>query len=65
MAEQASMRASILACAAGRAWRAVTDRCRGLLGPQVYRPEAYYMRGPGPRWHEKHAREPHIEKIRG
>lgn len=19
-----------------------------------YRPEQYYMRGPGPRWHEKH-----------
>ena len=65
MADQASMRASILASAPGRAWRAIADRCRGLLGPQVYRPEAYYMRGPGPRWHEKHAREPHIEKIRG
>ena len=65
MAEQTSRRASILACAAGRAWRAVTDRCRGLLGPQEYRPEAYYMRGPGPRWREKHARELHIEKIRG
>ena len=65
MAEQTSRRASILACAAGRAWRAVTDRCRGLLGPQEYRPEAYYMRGPGPRWREKHTRELHIEKIRG
>ena len=21
-----------------------------------YRPEAYYMRGPGPKWREKHAR---------
>ncbi len=20
-----------------------------------YRPEKYYMRGPGPKWHEKHA----------
>ena len=23
-----------------------------------YRPELYYMRGPGPRWHEKHDRVP-------
>jgi hypothetical protein len=21
-----------------------------------YRPELHYMRGPGPKWHEKHAR---------
>ncbi len=21
-----------------------------------YRPELYYMRGPGPKWHEKHVR---------
>ncbi len=25
----------------------------GLFDP--YRPELHYMRGPGPRWHEKHA----------
>ena len=65
MAEQASMRASILASEAGRAWRAVVNWCRALMAPRVYRPEAYYMRGPGPRWREKHAREPHIEKIHG
>lgn len=23
-----------------------------------YRPERYYMRGPGPKWREKHARSP-------
>ena len=23
-----------------------------------YRPELHYMRGPGPRWHEKHDRVP-------
>ena len=23
-----------------------------------YRPELYYMRGPGPRWREKHAHAP-------
>jgi hypothetical protein len=34
------------------------DWCRALTAPQVYRPEAYYMRGPGPRWREKHAQRP-------
>ncbi len=30
---------------------------RRLVSPQsdLYRPELYYMRGPGPRWREKHA----------
>ncbi|HEY8564215.1 MAG TPA: hypothetical protein VIL65_01850 [Beijerinckiaceae bacterium] len=23
-----------------------------------YRPELHYMRGPGPRWHERHAADP-------
>jgi hypothetical protein len=27
---------------------------RALLDP--YRPELHYMRGPGPKWHAKHAR---------
>jgi len=27
-----------------------------LGGPSVYRPEKYYMRGPGPQWHAKHDR---------
>lgn len=25
----------------------------------VYRPEAHYMRGPGPKWREKHGQEGH------
>jgi hypothetical protein len=25
-----------------------------LGSPSVYRPEKYYMRGPGPQWHAKH-----------
>jgi hypothetical protein len=29
---------------------------RSLFDP--YRPELYYMRGPGPKWHAKHDREP-------
>jgi hypothetical protein len=57
MAEQASVRACIPAAAAS-AWRAVVDWYRALTAPQVYRPEAYYMRGPGPRWREKHAQGP-------
>lgn len=27
-----------------------------LGGTHVYRPEKYYMRGPGPQWHAKHDR---------
>jgi hypothetical protein len=27
-----------------------------LSGTSVYRPEKYYMRGPGPQWHAKHDR---------
>ena len=27
-----------------------------VWGPAVYRPEKYYMRGPGPQWHAKHDR---------
>ncbi|MGB9365168.1 MAG: hypothetical protein WCE79_04055 [Xanthobacteraceae bacterium] len=29
---------------------------RPTLGTGVYRPEKYYMRGPGPQWHAKHDR---------
>jgi hypothetical protein len=35
----------------GRAWRALFD---------PYRPERHYMRGPGPKWHAKHERTPHL-----
>jgi hypothetical protein len=27
----------------------------GWDSPPAYRPEAHYMRGPGPKWREKHA----------
>jgi hypothetical protein len=30
-------------------WRALT-----IVDSNTYRPEAYYMRGPGPKWREKH-----------
>jgi hypothetical protein len=34
----------------------VQNLARGLFDP--YRPELYYMRGPGPKWHAKHDRAP-------
>jgi hypothetical protein len=36
-----------------QAWRALTDAWTAS-----YRPEKHYMRGPGPKWHAKHA-QPH------
>lgn len=29
----------------------------------AYRPERHYMRGPGPKWHAKHARHPAEEPV--
>ncbi len=29
-----------------------------VVDARPYRPEKYYMRGPGPKWREKHARKP-------
>ena len=40
--------------ASARGLDAVTRRWRKLVDP--YRPELHYMRGPGPKWREKHAR---------
>lgn len=34
-------------------WRSLAS---DLFG--VYRPELHYMRGPGPKWREKHAPQP-------
>jgi hypothetical protein len=36
------------------------DFLKGLLNRAVdpYRPELHYMRGPGPKWHAKHAPAP-------
>jgi len=31
---------------------------RSLFDP--YRPELHYMRGPGPKWHEKHDADPTV-----
>jgi len=41
------------ACEMGqRLFAAITVRVQGVFDP--YRPELHYMRGPGPRWREKH-----------
>ncbi|HML14815.1 MAG TPA: hypothetical protein VK456_16035 [Xanthobacteraceae bacterium] len=37
--------------AAMSAWRTLVPKT-----PPRYRPEAHYMRGPGPKWRAKHAR---------
>jgi hypothetical protein len=57
MARLLSTLSPALVSAGMRAWRVVLDSCHSLMagGPKVYHPEAYYMRGPGPRWREKHA----------
>jgi hypothetical protein len=36
--------------AVGHLWQRVSDRLF-----DHYRPELHYMRGPGPKWHAKHA----------
>jgi hypothetical protein len=57
MDQQLSALASVLASAAG-AWMSLVKSLRTLTAVDVrtYRPEKYYMRGPGPKWREKHAR---------
>jgi hypothetical protein len=58
MDQRLSALASVLASAAVGAWTSLMNSLRTLIAFDVrtYRPEAYYMRGPGPKWHEKHPR---------
>ena len=57
MDQQPPTPVSVLAIAAARARASLVN----FLGTQIavdvrtYRPEKYYMRGPGPKWREKHA----------
>jgi hypothetical protein len=46
-----------LAAVALKAWTVVTNIRRTMLVDQTksYQPELHYMRGPGPKWREKHA----------
>jgi hypothetical protein len=40
-------------------------RTRTALVDQGYRPELHYMRGPGPKWREAHARVPEPDRRVG
>ena len=58
MDQQLSVPPSVLTSAAERVWRSLLSSLRILITIDVrtYQPEKYYMRGPGPKWREKHAR---------
>jgi hypothetical protein len=43
--------ASVLACQL----RQFVDGLNPVCDIRTYRPERHYMRGPGPKWHEKHS----------
>jgi hypothetical protein len=38
-------------------WKSLVNSCRAVLIELTtkYHPEAHYMRGPGPKWRQKHA----------
>ena len=57
MDQQPSTLASVLAIAAVRAQASLVNFLRTQIAVDVrtYRPEKYYMRGPGPKWREKNA----------
>ena len=57
MSQMLSNAALGLAAGALKAWTVVTNTCRTMLVDQMksYQPELHYMRGPGPKWREKHA----------
>jgi len=47
---------SSLASAALKLCTELANYWRTVLSDQGYRPELYYMRGPGPKWREAHMR---------
>jgi hypothetical protein len=47
---------SSLASAALKLCTQLASYWRTVLADQGYRPELYYMRGPGPKWREAHVR---------
>jgi hypothetical protein len=55
MGQQLSKVAYVLAFAVVKARTAVANVWRAAMADHGYRPEAYYMRGPGPKWRVKHA----------
>jgi hypothetical protein len=50
---------SVPACLATGAWKSLVAfwRVHVAIDMRTYRPERHYMRGPGPKWHQKHARQ--------
>jgi hypothetical protein len=65
MDQQPSTLISVLATAAVQAWTSLVNflRTQIAVDARTYRPEKYYMRGPGPKWREKHARG-HVSALR-
>ena len=65
MDQQPSTLASALAIAAIRAQASLANFLRSQIAIDVrtYRPEKYYMRGPGPKWREKNA-PGHVSALR-
>jgi hypothetical protein len=55
MAHRFSETLSVVTATIRHAWRAVGDCCCAMISQNQYHPEAYYMRGPGPKWREKHS----------
>jgi hypothetical protein len=57
MSQRPSVPASLAATVA-RAWAPLVNSLRALVAidARTYRPEKYYMRGPGPKWRAKHAK---------
>ncbi|QWG20762.1 hypothetical protein KMZ68_06330 [Bradyrhizobium sediminis] len=53
---QVPLTASVLACSLRSAIRSVVTLLASSLDAPAgkYRPEDHYMRGPGPKWREKH-----------
>jgi hypothetical protein len=57
MSQLLSNATSGLAPAALKVWTAIMTAWQTIMAEQVrpYQPELHYMRGPGPKWREKHA----------
>jgi hypothetical protein len=57
MDKRSSHLTSVLVSGAAGAWTYLITLLRMLIAMEVktYRPERYYMRGPGSKWREKHA----------
>jgi hypothetical protein len=55
MIQQVRALITVLTADIAFAWRTVIESCAAMIERRnTYHPEAHYMRGPGPRWREKH-----------